>query len=708
MICKNCGKENAETSRFCIACGTPLEAEPAVEETVAAPVAEETAAAPAAEEAPAAPEAKKPAFDPKAALAAVGQWAKAKKKLLIPAAAGVAVLAIALIVLFVILGRQVNMGDYLHVEVSGFNGYSELECDFDGISFALRVDGDKEYDGYQERDGSRKDEKEAAKVEKSRKLSALLETVEIEVKCPEGKTEETLSNGDVIEISLSCDEDELENFDVSVKPVTVKYEVEGLKDAKVYDLLSNFTVEFSGYDGNGEARVVCTKSEEKKLGKVVITTQEGSNEIRIEKRSGNSANTGYWYVEIMDGNYYDLANGDKLTLTAHIDSTTFADKGVILENVSKEIAVSGLKEVGVYDVLANFDVELTGCNGYASAQWVCTKSETVQVGDLRFTTNEGDRYISIEHVEYGYWGSLYVYVDYDGQYLSNGDVVHLTADGDEDWYISNGVKLTGFEKDITVSGLEEPKELDLLGFYQVLFTGVNGDGDADITYDQEIVTLGDLSINLRTGYIYQGDNYVDYFHVSLSDSYYLSNGDTVTLNLYYMDETSLLPYGYRITATSVEISVTTLSEYASSPAEIRNAANLAEVEETVKNEIRERLNDYYDWSVLVEDATSQHYNSNNMVVGEDFVLDKVVILIPNDGVDYGIENYVWMVYTVTLSDQNMPAATHYVGVSLHNVYVDAEGNIQYSTLGSYMKTSKDYETFQEKNSSKDSYTFIEE
>ena len=94
MFCEKCGKQLPDGSAFCDGCGAKVTQEAAPE---AAP-----AAAPA-----------KPSFF--ATLLAKAKAIHQKNKLIFPIAGGVVVVAIALLIVFGILGKQVSVKDYMNL-----------------------------------------------------------------------------------------------------------------------------------------------------------------------------------------------------------------------------------------------------------------------------------------------------------------------------------------------------------------------------------------------------------------------------------------------------------------------------------------------------------------------------------------------------------------------------------------------------------------
>ncbi len=109
-------------------------------------------------------------------------------------------------------------------------------------------------------------------------------------------------------------------------------------------------------------------------------------------------------------------------------------------------------------------------------------------------------------------------VDFDEKKdkLKNGDKIKVTVDYDEDDLKEYDIKLTKDSFEVEVKGLMKGEEIDIFEGVAVTFEGIDGDGDAEISTDN----CSDFIKN----------NFGFYFK---SDSYNLSNGDTVTVEGYY-------------------------------------------------------------------------------------------------------------------------------------------------------------------------------
>lgn len=431
MFCENCGKPNPDGALFCEECGTRIAAE-------AAPVAP---AAPVATAAPA----------KKFTVAGLIEKAKAihqKNKLIFPIAGAVVVIAIALAIVFSILGKQVSMKNYLKITMEGYDGYGSMSYDFGDVSFGLRAAGDKDCkefgDGYDDeyfleydRDDVSKDYRDNLK-----KAQQLVASIEIEYKLPEGKTNNNLSNGDVITFIIKIDEKVAEKLDLTIKDTTFEYTVEGLKPLAKFDVLSYFDLVFEGYDGYGSVMLECNQSGSKQAGNITFEMEAGESYIRWTSKDGYDGSI--WAS--IESNHYNLSNGDTVKLAAGASADYLISDGVELIGLEKECAVSGLKESTKVDLLQYYTILYRGVNGSGTAS-VVPAQETVTIGDYEVELATGVWRKDGDTVAYT---SVFLEKSYN---LTNGDETELYISYSEASLASIGIKITEPRKKITVATL---------------------------------------------------------------------------------------------------------------------------------------------------------------------------------------------------------------------------------------------------------------
>ncbi len=576
MFCENCGKPNDDGAKFCEFCGTPMasdEAPVATAPAEAAPVA--TAAAP-----------KVSVVDK---LKAIHQ----KNKLLLPIVAGALVLVIVVaVVLAVVLtgnAKKVDMTKYLQVELSGCDGYGKITYEFDSFNFFLRLTGDKSASGYGAVDPeSLSEEDQEAITAKGMEYMGLLYSIDVTMELPEGRTRYNLQNGDKVVFKVTCDTSLAAGLDGNIIPGEYVYEVKDLEDAMVFNVLDYYDLVFEGYNGYGSYELVCKEKHIETLGKVTLETRTDGNFISVHINDGEDSWTNTYWIEVNADSYRYLSNGETVTLYAsYLDADEFAEYGVILEGLEKEMTVSGLKEAVEFDLLENLVFQ---------------------------------------------------------------------------------------------------------------FSGLNGDGDLDITSKVESVTVGDLVFDMEDGDVYYNGDYVTYFRAYASQDWNLSNGEVVTITLsYYPDD--LARYGVTIKADSMEVTVSGLGEYATDLESVLNASNFADLDAKAQEEIMNNL--YDDWSWAVH---GQHWGSYSEIdPGEDLALYKSILTTPKSTNSWD-HNDLWLVYSITLDDNSMDPTVYYFTYKVDDIVVMGDGTLK---LDSYSfntyRGETDYQAFYDANIGIDSY-----
>lgn len=443
MFCEKCGKQIPDGSAFCDGCGAKLTQEAAPVEA-AAPVA--APAAPAAAAAPAA----KPNFF--AVLAAKAKAIHQKNKLIFPIAGAVLVVAIAVLVVLGILGRQVSMKDYMDVQAEGYDGYGYVTFDFGHTSFGMRAVGDKDVEGYDEdleedEDFRYMDKSDVDKEYRDNFKDAqkLVESIEFELTYPEDKSNGRLSNGDVIKVEIKCDEDRAEELGLTLQDLSFEYTVEGLKAVSEVDILSYFDLVGEGYDGYGRVQLKCNTTGTKQIGSLIFDMEKGQNYITYHYEDEEWTNSIYPYIN----DSYNKSNGDKVEAKVDYSEDYFLERGgVKLINLTKELTVSDLKESQEVDLLSYFDIKFVGMNGSGRGE-VTPKQETATFGEYTVNLQTGEWTKGDEYVGYTY---VYLESSYN---LTNGDEVKAYVSYSEYTFGEAGVKFINAEQNVKVANLAE-------------------------------------------------------------------------------------------------------------------------------------------------------------------------------------------------------------------------------------------------------------
>ena len=557
MFCEKCGKQIPDGSAFCDGCGTKLIQE----------------AAPAA--APVAAPAKAPFF---ATLVAKAKAVHQKNKLIFPIAGAVVVVAIALLIVFGILGKQVSVKDYMNITAEGYDGYGYIDFDFGYTSFGMRAVGDKDVKGYDEDmeeddDFRYMDKSDVSKDYRDNFKNAqkLVDSIEWEVTYPEDKGNGKLSNGDVIKVEIKCKESYAEDLGLTLQDLTFEYTVEGLREIVELDILSYFDLVGEGYDGYGKVQLKCNYTGTKHVGGLILDMTEGENHITYR---------------------------------------------------------------------------------YEDQEW----------------TN-----------------SVYPGINSETYNKSNGDKIEVSLGYSEDDFVEGaGVKLINLKKEYTVEDLKESQSVDLLSYYDVQFVGLNGNGNGKITPKQDTATFGEFTVNLKNGEWTKDGEYVGYTNVYLSDSYGLSNGDTVKAYVSYSEYT-FGEAGVKFINAEQEFTISNLGTYATALSEIQT---YEDVEADDMQTISDYLND--NWSAAVHNHWYGSYS--NQKIGDDMKLYKMVLTTPKSSSSYN-KNVLWMIYSVTVSDNEITKPTTYYFAMRHeNVAVYTDGSLYAGEYSTKYSGYADYET----------------
>ncbi len=652
MFCENCGKPNPDDAAFCEHCGAKIENAPQ-SAAVAAPVAV--------------------AAKPKISVIEKVKQIHQKNKLILPIAAAVVVVLIAVCILVSVLGKQVDVSKYMDIQVTGYEGYGELRYDFDGQSFALRALGLKEYKDYGDFEEADLDEDDLEKIQKENKgkqknLEKLMDSISISVELPEGRTRKTLKNGDVIKFVIEMNEKTAKKLDITPKKLSFEYKVAELKGASSYNPLDNFAFTFEGYNNYGRYELVCTKTEERDLGSVIFTTQEGERYIEVEYKEGGYSDVFYVYYET---DSEGLKNGDTVRMYIDAEPNRWAEYGVLLGYVEKEVSVEGLLDSQEYDFLANFGVVTEGYNGYGSYKVVCIKDDRKEVGSLVFVAQEGKRFIEVETLEGEYWGTIYAESETDSIALKNGDTVRMYTKSKGEYLARYGVTLVNLDKVVTVEGMPDLAAYDPFTNLRVDFTGMNGDGDATVTYLQSQVTVGDLTFDFAQGGIYKNGDYVTYLNYSLSNRWNLSNGQELTLTV-GTNEGRLANNGVKLTQLQKTITVSNLASYATKLSDIRMLLG------PVMDQAKSTLNDwlYDEWNYAVHGS---YWGGSEPEIIVAPTLHKTILTVPKSS-NNSTKNTLWLVFKATVKDSKLGEATEvYFALSIKNVAVTGNGELYLTT-----------------------------
>ncbi len=450
MFCINCGTNLKDDAKFCINCGQPVKVRPVSQNAqAAAPAAAAAAAqAPQPEPQPAAWEpAPQPAPQPEPQPAAWGPapqpapqpaaWEapayayqagpaqteippvgqgyvpgknaeeKPKKKggagkWILIGVGGALLLAGIILALLLILGKKytINMNDYVKVKFDGYSTIGEATATFDEEAF-------------------REEFKDKLKWKK-KDYQTYGEPVDFLLRVYTGKLDKTekLKNGDTVTYKWKLTEEFPEGImNAKITAEDLPFNVEGLKEATLFDPFDQIEITAKGYDGYGMISAI--SGADAYAEKYECIASVVNEDILTSRR---------------------LKNGDEITLTIgdaeKVIEYLTRNYGMLPTETTKTFKVEGLQAVGSFDPFEKLKVEFKGFNGEARAS----------------VTNESELAAS---------KSLYFNVDPSGS-LKNGDEVRIYLDL-SDIELDRMVETYGMlpsetEKTYTVAGLEHYAE----------------------------------------------------------------------------------------------------------------------------------------------------------------------------------------------------------------------------------------------------------
>jgi len=278
------------------------------------------------------------------------------------------------------------------------------------------------------------------------------------------------------------------------------------RQPETVDIDQYLTVTYSGVNTKGTANVEFdTDAFQKDYGDKIHFTEDGKQMAMLWGYS-DSLMAEYIYDNCVDGYYdiqphSDLSNGDTVTLTWYLDDED-DEYGIkyCLDMIDADISytektynVSGLPEAEAYDPFEDLSVTFSGVNGYGTAEM-----------DASGISKDGVKY-SIDKKDA----------------LSNGDTVTVTftdASGEDptDYLMSRyGMTPSSLTKQYTVEGLQEVQTFNPFDYFDITFSGKDGQGIANANFDR----MKALGINADECSI----------KVPITQNFFLKNGETVTI-----------------------------------------------------------------------------------------------------------------------------------------------------------------------------------
>ncbi len=385
-----------------------------------------------------------------------------------------------------------------------------------------------------------------------------------------------------------------------------------------------------------------------------------------------------------------LSNDDVVTVEIEWSKSKAKDLKLEISGGEKEYKLSKLTPIAVINVFDYCTLVTEGFDSMGDAYVAAKETVEVEVGDLLFCFEEDSCEFRVEYsypgddyVNYSYW---YFEIDGSNYNLSNGDVLQISCNsGMWEDLIDYGAAVETYTTEMTVEDLEPITTVDLLSNLNVSFTGVNGDGDAIVTYIQDTLEVNGITYDFINRSIYKNGDYIGYFDYYLNNSYYLENGETSTLEV-WMSSDMYYSHGVELTETVKEFTVYGLGQYITEPSVINE--NILPLAQLASDYLVEQLNN--DWNYMVH--RWWYYSYYPEIVNAP-TLEKIVLTV--DSSYWGDSNTVWFVFKTTLDDENLDAPTdYYFAISNNNVAYNPAGEImQTNTYLNYTCGYDSYEAF---------------
>ncbi len=232
--------------------------------------------------------------------------------------------------------------------------------------------------------------------------------------------------------------------------------------------------------------------------------------------------------------------------------------------------------------------------------------------------------------------------------LSNGDKVKVTWKVDEKYFKKQyGIRFKADDNEIKVKGLEETEVFDPFKGVEVVFTGVDGEGKAEINVTSDDKIYKDLE--------YRADPFYD-----------LKEGDTVTVEVRTKDsydeastiEACAEKYDKVPSVVSKEFKVEGLGKYITKCSDITDA-NIKDIKKVAEDKITQEF--------------AKGYSSDKVKLAGTEYVGNYVLTEKNDGT-----NKVFLVFknTVTISDEGQTDGCDvYNAVEFDNVVINEKGEL---------------------------------
>ncbi len=410
--------------------------------------------------------------------------------------------------------------------------------------------------------------------------------------------------------------------------------------------------EFEGYSYAGSLKS-CGLDKERLLadyGDSIKYTKAARKELGSMTRKMTAAE--FFDVNVLNNLYlhdndysFTLKNGDTVKLEwTDYGLSQLKWTNVTLEYGTAEVKVSGLTDTEQFDPFESLSVTFSGENGKGSAK-IEEPSETI----------------------YDYMYFDYPYTDT----LSNGDSFTVTLDMSDSsiaYLAENFRKVPSqMSKTYTVEGLIVAEKFDPFESIHIEYTGFNGYGKAEVVLNDDAdPAAGELDF-------------------SASPSFFLKNGDEITVDFYWSDyrrDEMVLQYGLEPSVLSKTFTVEGLDHYVEALSEIPQET-LDAIDKTNREKMLELLEEL--------NTNEKFTQSPNLTFEAELVETRLYKRTDTDG------NRLYFIYQITVKGNGNYSKSYYTtfyynSVSTHEGTVEPDSK-DCNTDSSYMPSQSTREQF---------------
>ena len=245
----------------------------------------------------------------------------------------------------------------------------------------------------------------------------------------------------------------------------------------------------------------------------------------------------------------------------------------------------------------------------------------------------------------------------DNYDLKNGDTLKVKVDISKSWLEKNKLELKDKTINIKIEGIPEADTVDVFEDLEITVDGVSPN----------------LSVSVNNN---NPDEFIRTVYYTLSESYGVENGDTITITANY-SEYDAQEMGVIVAKDTMEYEVKDQPYYASSKDDMTDSiiATLNEdmIEEVKDNSYSGKSRIYYHYSDTYNPTA---YYTDDLIAGEPTLVNLYLLTSKDQDSYYYYENYVYGVYKITYTSQETGATFDwYFTAYTTDVPVTADGEI---------------------------------